>query len=620
MRSLIYIKLLGIFFAISIAGYSQEVIFLHHSTGGNVFNQGNVPDWINNYNIAHTRSLHVTERSYPNTPWTWSNYPYDYWKLWIDGSCNSSDPDIECLNTLASNYDMIIFKHCFPGASILPNNGNPDVSSDIQTLDNYKVQYRALRLLFDSYPDTKFMVWTLAPLHRLATSPEMASRAFEFVQWVKSDWLSEDGNSHPNIVIFDFFSLVAELDQVPVNGVRYCLKYDNEWSHTDSDSHPNLAANQYVGPIFAQAIADAFPTYEVPVSGITLSATSGVNSINSPGGTLQLLATVAPDNATNTSVTWSLQNGTGQASISDTGLVTAIADGTVTAIATSTDGSGISGSLVIDISGQTVAVTSITVTGEGGANTITTIEGTLQLLATVAPAHATNSSVTWSLQNGTGQASISDTGLVTAIADGTVTAIATSTDGSGVSGSLVITISADPVLVSAIAVYGSNQQTSIESPDSTLQLHTNIQPENASDKTVTWSVQNGTGQASISEDGLLTAISYGEITARATANDGSGIYGILTITIDDQNLPVYLEINDIEPSLVTINKSGITFQISDNERYSSIRLYNMLGNPVIDQNFSGNNYSIDISFLLPGVYMIVLSERNIRRTMKIFVP
>jgi len=66
------------------------------------------------------------------------------------------------------------------------------------------------------------------------------------------------------------------------------------------------------------------------------------------------------------------------------------------------------------------------ITGTAGASTIATDNGTLQLSAAVSPSNATNKTVTWSIANGTGQASISSSGLVTAIVNGTVTARATS--------------------------------------------------------------------------------------------------------------------------------------------------------------------------------------------------
>jgi hypothetical protein len=88
-----------------------------------------------------------------------------------------------------------------------------------------------------------------------------------------------------------------------------------------------------------------------------------------------------------------------------------------------------------------VLVTSITVSGAGGASTITTDEGTLQLSASVLPEDATNKNVTWSISNGTGSATISSGGLVTAVTDGTVTARATANDGSGVYDDYELTIS-----------------------------------------------------------------------------------------------------------------------------------------------------------------------------------
>ena len=38
--------------------------------------------------------------------------------------------------------------------------------------------------------------------------------------------------------------------------------------------------------------------------------------------------------------------------------------------------------------------------------------------------------------------------------------------------------------------------------------------------------------------GLVTSVSNGTVTARATANDGSGVVGSLVITISNQVIPV----------------------------------------------------------------------------------
>ena len=236
---------------------SQKAVFLHHSTGGNVYKEGKVSEWIADYNQENNSHIELTERAYPNKPYEWKNYPFDFWNLWVKGACDSEKSGIECLNTLSRDYQMIIFKHCFPGAQVLDDTGDPDINSERKSLENYKIQYRALRKQMDSYPDNIFVVWTLASLHRLSTTPENAQRAKEFVEWVKVEWLKEDGRSHDNILIFDFWELTAEQYKEPGQGQVNCLRYEYERSHESGDSHPNTKANEAVGPVFAKFIVDA---------------------------------------------------------------------------------------------------------------------------------------------------------------------------------------------------------------------------------------------------------------------------------------------------------------------------------------------------------------------------
>ncbi len=180
---------------------------------------------------------------------------------------------------------------------------------------------------------------------------------------------------------------------------------------------------------------------DILVTNISVSTNGGITEINTMNGTLQMYANVSPADATDASITWSVTNGTGSASISQTGLLQAQTDGTVTVVATANDESNISGSLEISISNQTPnLISEIIVTSENGNTEINELAGTLQMIATVSPADATDASVTWSVTNGTGRASISQTGLLQAMMDGTVTVYATANDGSNVNGSLEITI------------------------------------------------------------------------------------------------------------------------------------------------------------------------------------
>lgn len=76
------------------------------------------------------------------------------------------------------------------------------------------------------------------------------------------------------------------------------------------------------------------------------------------------------------------------------------------------------------------------------AGTITKDNGTLQMTAAILPANASNKKLKWKLTNGTGTASISSDGIVTAITNGTVKVMAESTDGGWAeSNEVTITIS-----------------------------------------------------------------------------------------------------------------------------------------------------------------------------------
>jgi hypothetical protein len=68
----------------------------------------------------------------------------------------------------------------------------------------------------------------------------------------------------------------------------------------------------------------------------------------------------------------------------------------------------------------TIPVTAVTVTGAGGATTITVDNGTLQMLAHVDPHTATDQTVVWSVINIDGEATINPSGVLTAVTDGTV--------------------------------------------------------------------------------------------------------------------------------------------------------------------------------------------------------
>ncbi len=92
------------------------------------------------------------------------------------------------------------------------------------------------------------------------------------------------------------------------------------------------------------------------VESITLSTDGNKTTIDTKGGSLQFSTTVLPDDATDKNVVWSLENNTCFAAIDQNGLLTtspvSFGNGTVTVVATASDGSGVKASMDITISNQ----------------------------------------------------------------------------------------------------------------------------------------------------------------------------------------------------------------------------------------------------------------------------
>ncbi len=237
---------------------TTKILFLHHSTGNLVWHgkpQGTdivrnwfsdvkaVPEWFIRYNQKNGTNYYIEERSFPtDQPYGWKNYPYDYYNIWVRNAGPEPYLDQPTLEMLTPEWDMIIFKHCFPVGNIEEDTGQPDVDSEARRLENYKLQYDTLRDKLHSFPDTKFLVWTGAALVERKTTPEKAQRTRAFFDWVKNEW-DQPGD---NIYIWDFYELETE-------GGLY-LK--DEYARNKGNSHPSKSFAGKVAPLFCQRIVD----------------------------------------------------------------------------------------------------------------------------------------------------------------------------------------------------------------------------------------------------------------------------------------------------------------------------------------------------------------------------
>ena len=161
---------------------------------------------------------------------------------------------------------------------------------------------------------------------------------------------------------------------------------------------------------------------KVAVSGITLN-NSTLSLTTGQNFTLQ--AMLSPSNATNKEVTWESSDA-GVAAVSKDGVVTAKKAGKATIVAKAADESGKYASCVVTVTEAKKEVTGVTLNksslnlGVGGSEVLS---------ATVLPADAINKQVTW-LSSTPSVATVSQSGVVTGVKEGTAQISVITADGS----------------------------------------------------------------------------------------------------------------------------------------------------------------------------------------------
>jgi uncharacterized protein YjdB len=250
----------------------------------------------------------------------------------------------------------------------------------------------------------------------------------------------------------------------------------------------------------------------VPVTAVVLNQSAASMEVSQ---TLQLKATIKPFNASVQTVTWSSSDNE-VATVDDNGVVTAIAAGNAT--------------ITASCDGQT-ATCVLTITGEKPVTSITLDETTLRvaegkyarLTATVLPTDASQA-LMWTSSDES-VATVSQSGLVSAVAAGNAVITATTTDGTDLSASCDVTV----LQVQAESIQ-LNVTTAGLNEGSTLQLTATVLPEECDIKTVIWA-SNNPSVATVDSNGLVTTHSVGTATITAITTDGSNLSTTCTVTL-----------------------------------------------------------------------------------------
>lgn len=311
--------------------------------------------------------------------------------------------------------------------------------------------------------------------------------------------------------------------------------YGRYFYYSNAALNPNSGGPRGQGAAVRCILGDPPTPQPVQPTSLTLNVQNNAPAtITTDGGTLQLVAAVLPETASQ-EIVWNILSGSELITFDSSGLVTALNNGTVTIQATSTSTASVSATIEITITNQVVAPASLAISVAGSAAAeISTNAGTLQLTAAVLPANA-DQTVTWSITEGAEFASVNENGLVTAVANGTVTVQAVSTVDATILNTIEIAITNQVIMPESIEISYAEDDSAIFYKDGTIQLYAEVLPEEASQE-VTWTIIDGEGFASIDENGLVTGIEDGIATVQAISVADNTIIETLEITVKNQNL------------------------------------------------------------------------------------
>ena len=270
----------------------------------------------------------------------------------------------------------------------------------------------------------------------------------------------------------------------------------------------------------------------IDVKSVQLNKTSETIYTNNNG--IQLIATVSPANAADTSVTWNSSN-TNVAKVDSNGKVTPVAPGTAEITCTSKDNPSKKATCQITVKQYVEEV-------KLSADAKELYKGeTLQIRSTVLPDNSSDKGLTWSSSNSS-IATVDQNGKVTGIKSGTATIIATARDRNSVQGRFDVT-----VLLSLSAITLNQSQATIYTNDASgLQLHASLTPSTASLASVKWE-SSAESIARVSDSGLVTPVSPGTATITCSSKDNPGIRATCQITVKQyvEEVKLSADINEL---------------------------------------------------------------------------
>jgi uncharacterized protein YjdB len=229
--------------------------------------------------------------------------------------------------------------------------------------------------------------------------------------------------------------------------------------------------------------------------------------------------------------------------------------------------------------------------------------GTLQLVATVNPADASDTTVTW-ISTAPTVASVDQTGLATALQGGTARIVVTTNDkGKTDTCTILVTVPVTSITVT------SPQTPQTLAIGSSIQLSVTVDPADANNRSVTWSSATPT-IASVDSVGTVTGRREGMVAIRATANDGSKVFGEIQIMVTEEDTPNAIGKQDVVAFTLYPNpvKAGQAVNLALPEgATATVRIYDVSG------TLLSVRYNVQRTVIAPdktGIYLLQVELLN----------
>lgn len=244
-----------------------------------------------------------------------------------------------------------------------------------------------------------------------------------------------------------------------------------------------------------------------------------------------LIATIEPENATDKTIVWSSSN----ENIMEVDNGKIICKNRGTAIIVATASNGLKASCIVTI--NEIEAESIELNKD---SMVLTLGNSDTLLATVKPDNTTYKNITWSCSD----REIVDVINGVVIAKKVGTAKVTALTSNGKTATCTVTVKGIPV--SNIKL---NKTSLLLEKGKSENLVATIEPENATDKSITW-ISSNNNIVEVNNNGKIVAKNVGSATV--TAISSNGLKASCTITVKEKA---------IEPSSIKLNKTSITLDI-----------------------------------------------------------